>query len=135
MAGIGAMQLSEFARIQEYAGRDGNTKVIEREAGLMIEQYKAMLDEIKRVLNDCGMLREDIAQFRDEELTWTEFCNMLHSLQGSLDLLEQDEAARKTDNLLTYPLDEGIRKQLIEIKHAINEFEYDEASELIRQLL
>jgi hypothetical protein len=60
---------------------------------------------------------------------------MLHSLQGSLDLLEQDEAARKTDNLLTYPLDEGIRKQLIEIKHAINEFEYDEASELIRQLL
>ena len=50
-------------------------------------------------------------------------------------MLEQSEAARKTDNLLTYPLDAGIRKQLIEIKHAINEFEYEEAAELIRQLL
>lgn len=60
---------------------------------------------------------------------------MLHSLQGSLDLLEQAEAARKVDNLLTYPLDAGIRRQLIEIKHAIGEFEYDDAAELIRQLL
>lgn len=135
MAGIGATQLAEFARIQEYAGRDGNTEVINREAHFMIEQYKSMLENIKVVLNESGMLREEIIQIRDKELTWEEFCNMLHSLQGSLDLLEQGEAARKTDNLLTYPLDAGIRKQLIEIKHAINEFEYEEATELIRQLL
>lgn len=134
MAGIGATELAEFARMQEYAARDGNIDVIKRESGFMLEQYDKMLDNIKVVLNDCGLLRE-ITQFREEELTWSEFSNMLHSLQGSLDLLEQGEAARKADNLLTYPLDEGIRKQLIEIKHAINEFEYDEASELIRQLM
>ena len=135
MAGIGANQLSEFARLQEYAGRDGNEEVIKREASFMLERYEEMLENITKLLNDCGMLREDIVQIREKELTWTEFCNLLHSLQGSLDLLEQGEAARKADNLLTYPFDVGIRKQLIEIKHAINEFEYDEASELIRQLL
>ena len=135
MAGIGATQLAEFARIQEFAGRDGNIEVINRESHYMLEQYEAMLENIKTVLNETGMLREEIIQIREQELTWEEFCNMLHSLQGSLDLLEQGEAARKTDNLLTYPLDAGIRKQLIEIKHAINEFEYDEALELVRQLL
>ena len=135
MAGIGAEELSEFARLQEYAGRDGNINAIQRESKVMIRQYEEMLQNIKAVLSNCGVLREEVKPFRDEELTWTEFSNMLHSLQGSIDLLEQGEAARKTDNLLTYPLDEGIRKQLIEIKHAINEFEYDEASELIQQLL
>ena len=82
-----------------------------------------------------GYIRDEIQEIREEELTWKEFCDMLHSLQGSIELLEQGEAARKTDNLLTYPLDAGIRKQLIDIKHEINEFEYDKASELIRQLL
>ena len=135
MAGIGAMDLAEFARLQEYAGRDGNIEVIRRESGFMIEQYEDMLGNIKELLNDNGLLREEIIQIRDQELTWQEFCNMLHSLQGSLDLLEQGEAARKVDNLLTYPLDAGIRRQLIEIKNAIGEFEYDEAAELIRQLL
>lgn len=135
MAGIGANQLSEFARIQEFAGRDGNIDVIERESSYMIEQYEKMLKNITIVLGNTGMLNDEVTQFRDRELDWNEFCDELHSLQGSLDLLEQGEAARKTDNLLTYPFDAGIRKQLIEIKHAINEFEYDTASELINMLL
>lgn len=135
MAGIGASQLSEFARIQEYAGRDGNVDIIERESGYMIDQYDKMLRNITIVLNNTGMLSDEVTQFRDKVLDWNEFCDELHSLQGSLDLLEQGEAARKTDNLLTYPFDAGIRKQLIEIKHAINEFEYDTASELINMLL
>ena len=101
----------------------------------MIEQYEKMLSNITIVLNNTGMLNDEVIQFRDKQLDWNEFGDELHSLQGSLDLLEQGEAARKTDNLLTYPFDAGIRKQLIEIKHAINEFEYDTASELINMLL
>ena len=135
MSGIGAKQLAEFSRIQEYAGRDGNIDIIKKESSYVVEQYAEILDEIKRVLTDTGYIRDDIQEIREEELTWKEFCDMLHSLQGSIELLEQGEAARKTDNLLTYPLDAGIRKQLIDIKHEINEFEYDKASELIRQLL
>ena len=135
MAGIGASGLSELARLQEYAGRDGNIEVIKRDSSYMLQQYETMLNNIHTLLNESGMLREEIRPIREEELTWDEFCNMLHELQGSLDLLEQAEATRKADNLLTYPFDAGIRKQLVEIKHAINEFEYAEATELIRQLL
>ncbi|MBR1470931.1 MAG: response regulator [Lachnospiraceae bacterium] len=134
MAGIGAGQLSELARLQEYAGRDGKISVIEREGGFLVSQYEKMLDAIRSALNEAGMLREEIIQIREEELTWEEFSNMLHSLEGSLELLEQSEAARKIDNLLTYPLDAGIRRQLLEVKRAVADFEYDEAMELIRQL-
>jgi len=135
MAGIGAEQLAELARIQEYAGRDGNIDIIEKDAAYVVALYEQILGHISKLLSDVGLLREEIEEIRDKELTWKEFCDMLHSLQGSIDLLEQGEAARKTDNLLTYPLDAGIRKQLIEIKHEINEFEYENATELIRQLL
>ena len=135
MAGIGANQLSEFARLQEFAGRDGNIDIIKRESGLLLEQYATLLENIKAVLNDAGILREEIIPIREEELTWEEFANMLHSLQGSIDLLEQGEAARKIDNLLTYPFDVGIRKQLMSIKRLINEFEYDSAADIIKLLL
>ena len=134
MAGIGAGQLSELARLQEYAGRDGKVEIIEREGEFLLSQYEKMLDAIREALDNAGMLREEIIQIRDEELTWDEFSNMLRSLQGSLELLEQSEAARKIDNLLTYPLDTGIRRQLLEVKKAVADFEYDEAMELIRLL-
>ena len=134
MAGIGAGQLSELARLQEYAGRDGKIEIIEREGEFLISQYEKMLESIREALDNAGMLREEIIQIREEELTWEEFSNMLHSLQGSLELLEQSEAARKIDNLLTYPLDTGIRRQLLEVKKAVADFEYDEAMELIRLL-
>lgn len=134
MAGIGAGHLSELARLQEYAGRDGKVDVIDREGFFLVSQYEKMLDAIREALSDAGMLREEIIQIREEELSWEEFSNMLHALQGSLELLEQSEAARKIDNLLTYPMDEGIRRQLLEVKRAVADFEYDEAMELIRQL-
>ncbi len=135
MAGIGAAQLSELARLQEYAGRDGKIDLIRREGGFLVEQYEKMLGNIRDFLNEMGMLREEIHQIREEQLTWEEFSNMMRSLQGSLDLLEQSEAERKVDNLLTYPLEESIRKQLLEIKKSIGEFEYEEATELMRQLM
>ncbi len=134
MAGIGAAHLSELARLQEYAGRDGKVGVIDREGDFLISQYEKMLEGIRDALNDAGMLREEIIPIREEELSWEEFSNMLHALQGSLELLEQSEASRKIDNLLTYPMDAGLRRQLLEVKRAVADFEYDEAMELIRQL-
>lgn len=134
MAGIGAAHLSELARLQEYAGRDGKVGVIDREGEFLISQYDKMLEGIKEALNDAGMLREEIITIREEELSWEEFSNMLHALQGSLELLEQSEASRKIDNLLTYPMEATLRKQLLEVKRAVADFEYDEAMDLIRQL-
>ncbi|MCR5119272.1 MAG: response regulator [Lachnospiraceae bacterium] len=135
MAGIGADSLSELARMQEYAARDGKHQAITREGGLLVERYENILGEIKHALEEIGMYREETAELRQEELTWEEFSGMLKSLQSSLDLLEQSEAERKVDNLLTYRLDPGLRRQLLEVKRSIGDFEYDEAMELISQIL
>ncbi|MBR3306772.1 MAG: response regulator [Lachnospiraceae bacterium] len=134
MAGIGATQLAELARLQEYAGRDGKVQVIKSEGSFLVSMYEKMLDNIKSTLNDAGMLREEIIQIREEKLSAEEFSYMLHELMGSLELLEQSEAARKIDNLLTYPLGAAIRRQLLEAKRAVEDFEYDDALELVRAL-
>ncbi len=71
----------------------------------------------------------------DEPLTWEEFLTRLRSLENSLDMLEQSEAARKIDDLLSYPLDEGIREALLNVKKATADFDYEEASELIKMMM
>ncbi|MBR5420916.1 MAG: response regulator [Lachnospiraceae bacterium] len=134
MAGIGAADLAELARLQEFAARDGKLEVVAREGTFLATQYEKMLELIRDALGAVGMLREEVAPTRDEELSWEDFSNMLHALQGSLELLEQSEASRKIDNILSYSMDEGIRRQLLEVKKAVADFEYDEALELIRQL-
>ena len=135
MAGIGARQLSEFARMQEMAGREGRTDEIYREGMLLADQYEDMLAEINNVLSEGGLLEEERTEMHSEALTWDEFLSALKSLQNSLEMLEQSDAARKIDNLLAYPLDDGIRAQLNEVKKAISDFDYEDASEMIRLML
>ena len=135
MAGIGAKQLAEFAKLQEMAGREGRKEEIANEGRLLADQYEELLAVIDKVLGGAGLLQEEKAELKKEPLSWEEFLGQLHSLQGSLDMLEQSEAARKVDNLLTYPLEDGIRQQLQEVRKAIGSFDYDEASEMLNLMM
>ncbi|MCR4938121.1 MAG: response regulator [Lachnospiraceae bacterium] len=135
MAGIGAKSLSDFARMQEMAAREGRTSVIKEEGMLLYERYGRMLYNISSALEEGGLLRTEKREMHDEPLTWEEFLTRLRSLENSLDMLEQSEAARKIDDLLSYPLDEGIREALLNVKKATADFDYEEASELIKMMM
>ncbi len=135
MAGIGAKQLSEFARLQEYAGRNGNAGEIEREGYLLADTYEELLYSIRSALDKAGLFEEADIELRNESLTWDEFLGQMNSLQGSLEMLEQAEALRKVEKLLSYPMDDGIRAQLMEIKKAVGNFDYDEAMEMVQMMM
>jgi len=135
MAGVGAMQLADLARLQEQAAREGNTELVEREGLFLAEQYEKMLEGMREGLEDAGQLSPEQRIVQGKELSWKEFQEKLFSIRSSLDMLEQSEAARKLDALLSCPMDDGIREQLKQARRAVGDFEYEDAQEYIRQLM
>ncbi len=134
-AGIGAMKLSELAKIQEMAAREGNIGVIEDGAEYFFEQYQLLLANIKFVLVENGIEMQEVIDIQDIEMTKDEFISQLLSLSGSLDMLEQKEAEKKVKLLLSYRMSESKRVLLEKTKTSVRSFEYDEAKQFVQQLL
>ncbi len=133
--GIGAEQLSETAKQQEMAAREKNYRLVDEGAEHLFEQYQMLLANIKFVFRDNGIALSDEVKVQDKELSPGEYTAQLLSMIGSLDMLEQQEAEKKVNKMLSYKMDERKRNRLEAIKRAIKNFEYEEAKELVQKLL
>lgn len=133
--GIGAMELSEKARVQEMAAREKNYDVITDGAEHLFEQYQMLLANIKFVFQNNGIALIDDVKVQDVELTPSEYTAQLLSMMGSLDMLEQQEAEKKVNTMLSFRMEESKRKVLEEVKRCIKNFDYEEAKGLVQKLL
>lgn len=133
--GIGAMELSEKARVQEMAAREKNYAVIEEGAEHLFEQYQMLLANIKFVFQDNGIALTEELKVQDVELTPSEYTAQLLSMMGSLDMLEQQEAEKKVNAMLSFRMEEDKRRILEEVKRCIKNFDYDEAKIKVQKLL
>ena len=133
--GIGAMELSEKARIQEIAAREKQYDVITEGAEHLFEQYQMLLANIKFVFQNNGIALIDDVKVQDVELTPSEYTAQLLSMMGSLDMLEQQEAEKKVNTMLSFRMEESKRKVLEEVKRCIKNFDYEEAKGLVQKLL
>lgn len=133
--GIGAMELSEKARAQEMAAREKNYDVITDGAEHLFEQYQMLLANIKFVFQNNGIALIDDVKVQDVELTPSEYTAQLLSMMGSLDMLEQQEAEKKVNTMLSFRMEESKRKVLEEVKRCIKNFDYEEAKGLVQKLL
>ncbi len=133
--GIGAMELSENARVQEMAAREKNYQVITDGAEHLFEQYQMLLANIKFVFQDNGIALTEEVKVQDVELTPSEYTAQLLSMMGSLDMLEQQEAEKKVNNMLSFRMDENKRNMLEEVKRCIKNFDYEDAKIKAQKLL
>ena len=133
--GIGAMELSENAKAQEMAAREKNYQVITDGAEHLFEQYQMLLANIKFVFQDNGIALTEEVKVQDVELTPSEYTAQLLSMMGSLDMLEQQEAEKKVNNMLSFRMDESKRNLLEEVKRCIKNFDYEEAKIKAQKLL
>lgn len=133
--GIGAMELSENARKQEMAAREKNYQVIADGAEHLFEQYQMLLANIKFVFQDNGIALTEEVKVQDVELTPSEYTAQLLSMIGSLDMLEQQEAEKKVNAMLSFRMEENKRKALEEVKRCVKNFDYEEAKVQVQKLL
>ena len=133
--GIGAMILSENAYKQEMAAREKRYEVITDGAEHLFEQYQMLLANIKFVFQDNGIPLTEEVKVSDVELTPSEYTAQLLSMMGSLDMLEQQEAEKKVNAMLTFRMDEKRRSALEEVKRCIKNFDYEEAKVQVQKML
>ena len=129
------MELSENAKAQEMAAREKNYQVITDGAEHLFEQYQMLLANIKFVFQDNGIALTEEVKVQDVELTPSEYTAQLLSMMGSLDMLEQQEAEKKVNNMLSFRMDENKRNMLEEVKRCIKNFDYEDAKIKAQKLL
>lgn len=133
--GIGAKELAEIAKQQEMAAREKNYTVIEEKSDYLFEQYGMLLANIKFVFLDNGIALTEEVKVQDVELTPGEYTSQLLSMMGSLDMLEQQEAEKKVNDMLSFKMDDAKREVLEQVKRSVKNFDYEEAKEYVQKLL
>ncbi|MBQ7972231.1 MAG: response regulator [Lachnospiraceae bacterium] len=133
--GIGAEQLSELAKRQEYAAREKEYDIIEEEADVLFEQYRMLLANIKFVFMENGISFEEEKAEGSRTITGAEFASLLIELGESIDMMEQKESEKQIKFLLNCRLEDSKRKLLEKARTAIRSFDYEEAASYVKKLL
>lgn len=130
---IGAMSLSDMALKLEEAGKQSNKEYISLYLFDFINEYKEVLREIKENLPDGNNNPEhDIPA---ESVTLDEFNDTIGKLSQALEDYDSSGAEELFDKLATYLLSSQQKDTIEKAKAHLEEFEYDEALELIKSLI
>ena len=134
---IGAKELSEEAKTQELAAKEGKTEVCEQGWKAFLEKYREILQEVEDYLGieESQEKTEEPTQLLSKK-EYLEECRLL--LQYIKDY-EMGEAMEQIEKLLQCSVSQEKREQEIayleKIKAAVDEFEYDLAEELLTEWL
>lgn len=134
---IGAKELSEEAKTQELAAKEGKTDVCEQGWKAFLENYQQILREVESYIGieESQEKTEEPTQLLSGE-EYMEECRLL--LQYIKDY-EMGEAMEQIEKLLQSSASQEKREQEItyleKIKAAVDEFEYDFAEELLTEWL
>lgn len=132
-AGIKAKELSKKASELEIAVKEKQFDKVINEFDSLIEHYEVLLIEIKEILKEEGKLKQSV--MLDQELKKEEMIDCLVEIEKALDFLEQISAEESIKKLLTYRMEESIKKQLLSIHEDIKNFEYEQACFGVKKLI
>jgi CheY-like chemotaxis protein/HPt (histidine-containing phosphotransfer) domain-containing protein len=129
-ASIGALELSEEAKLLEIAGHCEDTEYIADNIEPFLQHLSDTADAIANALSRVGDLRaagaEEAGQGSRE---------LLLTLKTALAEINVEETDKALTSLRSKNLTAGARKELAEINRLILLFEYDEAMEIIDAML
>ncbi len=124
---IGALELSAGFEALEGAARDNDTAYIEAHNAEVISMYEKLMDGLKPI----GL--RDSAQAAGE-ISGNEAKQVSDSLLAALDDFDDEKSKELANKLSGYPFRITQRDRLKEAIAFIDDFMYDEAAEIIREI-
>ena len=135
-ANIGAENLLEEAKEQEYAVKDGQLDVVNEGYEKVLEDYQKILTEIEKVLK-----KRQYGSFANKSVSGLKAIDdtfMMEQIKSILDKLERfksKEAAAGVLQLLGYELPEDVREEIEQVKNLLEMYEDDKAEEKLKELI
>ena len=142
-ASVGATVFSDIAKECELRAKAGDIDYITKNGSYFIDKYTVFLNSVNKLLeeekkyeekskaaekNENSELKEN--QYSDEEIK-----KIIKESIEALEDFEADIAMSKLEMLLSQKNKVDLVEKLYQIKEKIDDFEYDEAIKLMRQLL
>ncbi len=139
-ASIGAMELSEMAKKHEFANYDGRHEFIDANYGDLLSAYQSLLDDIGLELRARGVmeLSEEVADQEEEPklpITDAELKQAIINIRNSIEDFDQDSALQKLEWLMNFEVGPDTVLALKRTRNYLNDFQYDEATENLNNLL
>lgn len=132
---IGAKQVAELARLLEQAGRKEDQSYMESHMEEFHREYCILLDHIRAVLDDCGLL-EDVQKQKEKE--GQKDADILHLLEDIKKSVEEYDFARASGivrEAAQYPLQEEHKEMFSQIGQSLDEMEMEKVQEIIGKYL
>lgn len=130
-ANIGASEVAMLMLSHEHAAQDEDWDFIEGHIVELLKAYKALLKEIKRVLEKKEYAGNSPQKEGKEMLSDGELCDKIRKALELLENFKSKECAKAVEELLTYGMDEFVYKLLKEVQMKLKMYEDDEAEELL----
>lgn len=133
-ANIGADKLSEEAKQHEFAAKEGRYDYIHENVEQLLDDYAALLSEVKRVLMKKGRIKQK-EKSHFERMPREELREKLQSALTALEDFRPKESMQEIENILEHGLGEEIEQKVEKVRMKLKLYEDDEAEELLRNLL
>jgi len=128
---IGATQLSELAKLHEIAGLHNDLAFILDNVDLLVSVYDNILNNIKLALPESNIeINPKIKNFTVHDL----YC-LVKSTADAIDNFDLDLTNENLNQLLNYDLSDSQISTINKVQTFINAYDYDNAFELIANLL
>ena len=135
-ANIGAMKLSNMARLLEAAGKTNDYSYIEDNHREFMHYYKQLMEGVGMVIGTLGKAVDtDVQTARNGQLSVDEWRDSIERLEYLVEELELDVATELVSELLLYDMETEYGRVLSDVKNRLEHFDVEGARESIKALL
>lgn len=137
-ANIGAMELSELAKLHEFAGKDQNRSYIQETAPLLLKQYQDILNEIKGYLYQEGKEETEKETVFEQKKDWMqkeEYDDIAANMIDYLNDFDLDMAETILNGMNEFALPPLIEEALIQVREKLGQIDYEAAISVLEDSL
>jgi len=140
-ANIGAVELSELAKLHEFAGKEQDFAYIEENAPALLKQYQDILNEIGQYIQNIQNTEEEFKEKKEKVLQkkeWmkkNDFDDIVENLIDYLNDFDFDMAKELLEGLKEFTFPPLVEEALFKAEEKLEQIDYEAAAFLLKEAL